>query len=860
VPDVSEQLFAALADRYRIERELGAGGMATVYLATELKHERRVALKVLRPELALVLGAERFLTEIKITARLDHPHILALLDSGAVDGWLYYVLPYVHGESLRALLDRENQLGITDALAIARQIAGALDYAHRQGVIHRDVKPENILMREGEAMLTDFGIAIAVQEAGGTRLTESGLSLGTPKYMSPEQATSDHRLDGRTDEYSLAAVLYEMLAGEPPITGANAQAMVAKLLTERPTPLNVVRDTVPEAASKAVARALAKTPADRFGTSVEFIDAVERGFDARPESHSRRQLLQRSAVVVTIAAAAAIAVFAWNARLGRPRRSLALGEKTQLTNSANVLDPVISADGKQLAYFYQRCVDSGCTYDIDVQDVGGTTTRTILRGATAEYGLEWSPDRRNLLAFCTFETHWGTHLVSALGGSERFIGGEVATFSAGGDSVLVGPPLGHSLPAWIRVTSLGGDARDSIRVTGIGTSIGRVLALPGTPWLIVEIQQGGTGLWETIDRHGKAISRLTSGFVIVAGWQADDALWITGAGGSVLRVPIDRKTGRFQAQWDTIPGPIDEFSVTADGRTLVTNQGTYDYGVWRVALSDLLAGRLPAAQKMARSSTPIQVEISPNGGRLRWIREVPAAASGGAEKHVVVTPYSGADDVNIDVSGSLIAANWTDSVTLAVATRRPPNQVHLALVDVRTGIERHGFDLPPDSDILDFAPVANGWSWIPAAGDRIVVRQDAQTRVFPKPPWVWLMGQLLSDDRGRLISYLGWGSSLEDSLNVGEISLDDGSDKQWARVFAENGGTVFLPDGSMLFVVFETEQTVAIYRLDGPGRMERLGTIPRPVFDVSVANDLHRAVVTVREYHADAWMTRILQR
>src|SRR5690606_21552840 len=202
------RLATALADRYQLERELGQGGMATVYLARDLKHDREVALKVLRPELAAVLGAERFLAEIKITARLDHPHILTLIDSGAADGFLYYVLPYVRGESLRQRLIREKQLGLDEALAVTRQVASALDYAHRQGVIHRDIKPENILLQEGEAILADFGIALAVKEAGGNRLTETGLSLGTPQYMSPEQATGDRLVDARSDVYSLAAVLY----------------------------------------------------------------------------------------------------------------------------------------------------------------------------------------------------------------------------------------------------------------------------------------------------------------------------------------------------------------------------------------------------------------------------------------------------------------------------------------------------------------------------------------------------------------------------------------------------------------------------------------------------------------------------
>ena len=213
-PPPIARLEAALQDRYQITGELGAGGMATVYLARDLRHQRDVALKVLRPELTAILGADRFLNEIRITAGLDHPHILTLIDSGVNDGLLWYVIPFVRGESLRQRLSREKQLGLADTVRIASQVAGALDYAHRHGVIHRDIKPENILLHEGEAVLADFGIALAVKEAGGQRLTETGLSLGTPEYMSPEQATGDRQAAASSDVYSLGAVVYEMIAGE----------------------------------------------------------------------------------------------------------------------------------------------------------------------------------------------------------------------------------------------------------------------------------------------------------------------------------------------------------------------------------------------------------------------------------------------------------------------------------------------------------------------------------------------------------------------------------------------------------------------------------------------------------------------
>jgi tetratricopeptide (TPR) repeat protein len=277
-----DDLRSAIADRYRIERELGAGGMATVYVARDLKHDRDVALKVLRRELTAILGRERFLNEVRLTARLDHPHILTLIDSGESAGYLWYVLPFIRGESLRDRLVREKQLDIGEALTIARQIGGALDYAHRHGIIHRDIKPENILLHEGEAMLADFGIALAVREAGGSRLTETGLSLGTPQYMSPEQATGDRALDARSDVYSLAAVLYEMLTGEPPHTGATVQAVIAKLMTETPTRIRTIRPTVPEEVERATDKALAKVPADRFASAGAFVAALAAAGAATP--------------------------------------------------------------------------------------------------------------------------------------------------------------------------------------------------------------------------------------------------------------------------------------------------------------------------------------------------------------------------------------------------------------------------------------------------------------------------------------------------------------------------------------------------------------------------------------------------
>ena len=272
-------LAESLADRYQLERELVRGGMATVWLARDLRHDRPVAIKVLRPELSAVLGAERFLREIQLTARLQHPHILPLLDSGEAQGVLYYVMPFVEGESLRQRLQRERQLSVEEALRVTRGVAGALAYAHERGVIHRDIKPENILLYQGEPMVADFGIALAAVAAGGERLTETGLSLGTPAYMSPEQATAEVRLDGRSDQYSLACVVYEMLAGEPPYSGPTAQAIIAKRFSEPVPHLSTLR-AVPSGVDAAVTRALAKAPADRFASVTAFADALSPETDA----------------------------------------------------------------------------------------------------------------------------------------------------------------------------------------------------------------------------------------------------------------------------------------------------------------------------------------------------------------------------------------------------------------------------------------------------------------------------------------------------------------------------------------------------------------------------------------------------
>ncbi len=398
-----DRITAALSDRYRVDRELGQGGMATVYLAHDLKHDRDVAIKVLHPDLGAALGGERFLSEIRTTARLQHPHILPLLDSGDADGLLYYVMPLVTGESLRARLERERQLPIADAVRIAREVASALDYAHRQNVIHRDIKPENILLHDGSALVADFGIALAVQSAGGQRMTQTGLSLGTPQYMSPEQAMGERTIDARSDIYALGAVTYEMLAADAPFTGGSVQAIVAKVLTEKPTPLHTLRDTVPPHVETAVFTALAKLPADRFESAKAFADALtstgyqppvaDAGRTAASGRAAGRSRWKAMASVLALTAAGAAGLAFWTlTRSSAQVRDVGLLPTAPLRMEDTYRNSAVSHDGSFIVYEAKIGESSQLWY----RSLTGTVARVITGTDGAMGSPRISPDDKSV--------------------------------------------------------------------------------------------------------------------------------------------------------------------------------------------------------------------------------------------------------------------------------------------------------------------------------------------------------------------------------------------------------------------------------------------------------------------------------
>jgi Tol biopolymer transport system component len=647
-----ETLQTALADRYAIVREVGAGGMATVYLARDIKHDRHVALKVLRPELGAVLGVDRFLAEIKVTANLQHPHLLPLFDSGEANGHLFYVMPYVEGETLRARLDREHQLPVDEALRIAYAVASALDYAHSAGVVHRDLKPENILLQHGEPMISDFGIALAVSNAGGARITQTGLSLGTPQYMSPEQATGDRGVDSRSDIYSLGAVLYEMLSGEPPHHGKTAQAVIARVLTEKVSSVRLVRETVPPHVDEALRRALAKLPADRFGTAGEFAAALKsptsfsavttqtpeagaRTADAPPARKSAfgRVLSVLPLVVAGLALAAAGVV--WTSGGNRDdgaatyRYEIPLPEGSVVLQDAYV--PVAVSPGARLVAYVVRSPDGRqrlylrASDDLRPREVAGSD------GAANPF---FSPDG-NWIAF------WASGQIRKVpvnGGNPVVIADApapvIGTWSPSGWVVfegLVGPmsrvPAGGGVPEpFTTLDSASGELTQSSPV-----------ALPdGDHVLYTSDVQGGPA------NARIAIASLEDGTRSVLDIQGtfalgvvDDNLVYTTAGGALMAVPVDlgsrRVTGAPIALTDQVAvagsRSVSEAQMAADGSLV------YVAGAARRQM--VLIGPDGAERSIGEPGLYSSPRLSPDGRRIAvsmgttsrrdvWIHDLPS--------------------------------------------------------------------------------------------------------------------------------------------------------------------------------------------------------------------------------------------
>jgi serine/threonine-protein kinase len=547
--DTLAQANAALSARYRLEREIGAGGMAIVYSAHDLRHERKVALKVLRPELSAILGGERFLTEIRTTANLQHPHILPLHDSGEADGLVYYVMPFVEGESLRDRLRREKQLAIEDAVRIAREVASALDYAHRHGVIHRDIKPENILLHDGQALVADFGIALAASRSdGSTRLTETGLSLGTPQYMAPEQAVGEREITGRADVYALGCVLYESLAGEAPFVGPSAQAIIARLLTEPPRALQAQRNTVPPNVEAATMRALQKLPADRFATAGQFADALATpSFGSTPAApvaagvrsgaHSKRWILPAAAAAVTALVTSGI-WWRYEAATAIPptiaRFTFSMPED-QTPAPALHHSLALSPDGTEIVYVASNRLYRRSLAQLDAQPIPGTDDIGISDPV-------FSPDGGSVAFFARGGV---IKRIAITGGVPRpVVTAQIAGFFGGMSWTADG--IVWAVPGLVARVSATGDRVDTLATLDPSENASAAEILPGGKTVMYTLATSGEP-----DRWEKAqviVQPIPNGKRKVLFAPATDAHYVPtghiayGIGGSIFAVPFDLKT------------------------------------------------------------------------------------------------------------------------------------------------------------------------------------------------------------------------------------------------------------------------------------------------------------------------------
>jgi hypothetical protein len=565
----------------------------------------------------------------------------------------------------------------------------------------------------------------------------------------------------------------------------------------------------------------------------------------------RRRLVVGAAVAgatVIVAVAALIA----GGRLSRRYVPVTLGARTQLTFTGNVLWPTISRDGKQLAFWTKTCATDTCTYALQIQDVGARATHRVLDGVTAAYGITWSMDRRYLLVNARIGGRWGSYLVSALGGSPRYATPtQNVGFLGSGDSLLM--PDYRTAPDtvfWPKVQTLDGATRDSFRVTVPSPSLNALaISIPGTRWIMIGVNQGnGYNLFQVADRRGRVADRLLEPCVIW--WEvSEDALWFT-CTDAIVRVAFDASTGQLSTRRDTVyTGPVDGFSVTADGGSFVVGEGTTEYSVWALDLTDALRGHFPESQRVLRATSPVYAAPSPDGSQLLLVRTKP----GGAGQTYTIRPYAGGAEEELHAPSEPIAASWSGEGHI-VALSRKGTGLQLSLVDIHSDAVLRSLDVA-ESTIQSIDVLPDGWVY--NTGDRVVVVRGGQRRDVPKPQTIGRLVGLRADSAGRIIATVF--SRTEDSLVVLQVPTDGSAWTVWAELSAEGGYGVPLAGGGVLIIAFHSQQSVTVYSASAPGRLTTLGTVPRPVDRLSVSRRGRRVAVQAADHFGDAWMSKVVR-